>query len=196
MLCYLLKGWLPRKLMFQLNFLCRIVQNFRSGNFQLALGESQRSQKGTLCLHLLNTFIVKPFRVITANVSGVWMFRLFTVFNLVFYRCTVIFLSFRTHRSWQTVQTQIRLLLQEQSFRTHRSWQTVQTQIRLLLEEQSFRTHRSWQTVQTQISLLLEEQSFRTHRSWQTVQTQIRLLLWSGSTLFAIPSVFFGCITL
>ena len=40
---------------------------------------------------------------------------------------------------WQTVQTQIRLLLEE----------TVQTQIRLLLEE----------TVQTQIRLLLEEQS-------------------------------------
>ena len=30
----------------------------------------------------------------------------------------------------------------------------------------------------------------------QTVQTQIRLLLWSGSTLFAIPSASFGLITL
>ena len=37
--------------------------------------------------------------------------------------------------------------------------------------------------------------SFRTDRSGQTVQTQIRLLL-SGSTLFAIPSASFGCITL
>ena len=40
--------------------------------------------------------------------------------------------------------------------------------------------------------------SFRTDRPGQTVQTQIRLLLeaWSGSTLFAIPSASFGCITL
>ena len=40
--------------------------------------------------------------------------------------------------------------------------------------------------------------SFRTDRSGQTVQTQTRLLLavWSGSTLFAIPSASFGCITL
>ena len=42
--------------------------------------------------------------------------------------------------------------------------------------------------------------SLRTHRPGQTVQTQIRLLLeeqidgevWSGSTLFAIPSASFG----
>ena len=41
--------------------------------------------------------------------------------------------------------------------------------------------------------------SFRTDTPGQTVQTQIRLLLgavWSGSTLFAIPSASFGCITL
>ena len=40
---------------------------------------------------------------------------------------------------------------------------------------------------------------FRTDRSGQTMQTQIRLLLgavWSGSTLFAMPSASFGCITL
>ena len=41
---------------------------------------------------------------------------------------TVMILSFRTYRSGQTVQIQIRLLLEEQ---------TVQIQIRLLLEEQS-----------------------------------------------------------
>ena len=52
-------------------------------------------------------------------------------------------LSFRTDKSGQTVQTQIRLLLEEGStvmilsFRTDKSGQTVQTQIRLLLEEQS-----------------------------------------------------------
>ena len=49
--------------------------------------------------------------------------------------------------------------------------------------------------------------SFRSDRPEQTVQSQIRLLLqeqsdqgvgavWSGSTLFAIPSAPFGCITL
>ena len=42
--------------------------------------------------------------------------------------------------------------------------------------------------------------SFWTDRSCQTVQTQIRLLLlgavWSSSTLFAIPSASFGCMTL
>ena len=44
--------------------------------------------------------------------------------------------------------------------------------------------------------------SFRTDMSGQTVQTQIRLLLkakgavWSGSTLFAIPSASFGLITI
>ena len=40
--------------------------------------------------------------------------------------------------------------------------------------------------------------SFRTDRSWKTVQTQIRPrgAVWSGSTLFAIPSASFGCITL
>ena len=41
--------------------------------------------------------------------------------------------------------------------------------------------------------------SFRTDMPEQTVQTQIRLLLgavWSGSTLFAIPSESFGLITL
>ena len=40
--------------------------------------------------------------------------------------------------------------------------------------------------------------SFRIDRSEQTVQTQIRLLLavWSGSTLFAIPSAPFGHSTL
>ena len=36
---------------------------------------------------------------------------------------------------------------------------------------------------------------FQTDRSGQTVQTQIRLLLL-GSTLFAMPSASFGCITL
>ena len=39
--------------------------------------------------------------------------------------------------------------------------------------------------------------SFWTDRSGQTVQIQISVLLvWSGSTLFAIPSASFGCITL
>ena len=38
--------------------------------------------------------------------------------------------------------------------------------------------------------------SFRTDRSGQTVQSQIRRAVWSGSTLFAIPSASFGCITL
>ena len=38
--------------------------------------------------------------------------------------------------------------------------------------------------------------SFRTDRSGQTVQTQIRGAVWSGSTLFAIPSASFGCISL
>ena len=37
--------------------------------------------------------------------------------------------------------------------------------------------------------------SFRTDSSGQTVQTQIRAV-WSGSTLFAIPSASFGLITL
>ena len=37
--------------------------------------------------------------------------------------------------------------------------------------------------------------SFQTDRSRQTVQTQIRGAVWSGSTLFAIPSASFGCIT-
>ena len=37
--------------------------------------------------------------------------------------------------------------------------------------------------------------SFRTDRPGQTVETQIRLLVWSGSTLFAIPSSSFGHIT-
>ena len=35
--------------------------------------------------------------------------------------------------------------------------------------------------------------NFLTSRTWQTVQTQNRLLLvWSGSTIFAIPSALFG----
>ena len=38
--------------------------------------------------------------------------------------------------------------------------------------------------------------SFWTDRSGQTVQTQIREAVWSGSTLFAIPSASFGLITL
>ena len=41
--------------------------------------------------------------------------------------------------------------------------------------------------------------SFRTDRSGQTVQTQItapRGAVWSGSTLFAIPSALFGLVTL
>ena len=39
--------------------------------------------------------------------------------------------------------------------------------------------------------------SFQTDMPGQTVQTQIRLLLvWSGSTLFAIPSALFELITL
>ena len=38
-------------------------------------------------------------------------------------------------------------------------------------------------------------QSFQTNRSEQTVETRIRLLwVWSGSTLFAIPSAFLGAI--
>ena len=36
--------------------------------------------------------------------------------------------------------------------------------------------------------------NFQTDRSGQTVQTQIRLFLWSGSTLFAIPSASFRSI--
>ena len=38
--------------------------------------------------------------------------------------------------------------------------------------------------------------SFWTDMPGQTVQTQIRLLLWSRSTLFAMPSAWFGLITL
>ena len=38
--------------------------------------------------------------------------------------------------------------------------------------------------------------SFRTDMPGQTVQTQIRGAVWSGSTLFAIPSALFGLITL
>ena len=39
-------------------------------------------------------------------------------------------------------------------------------------------------------------QSFRTDMPGQTVQTKIRGAVWSGSTLFAIPSALFGLITL
>ena len=46
--------------------------------------------------------------------------------------------------------------------------------------------------------LYLQVLSFRTDRPGQTVQTQVRQLgpVWSGSTLFAIPSASFGCITI
>ena len=47
------------------------------------------------------------FRVITTNVLGVRIFGKFTVI-------TVMILCFQQDRSGQTVQTQIRLLLQEQ----------------------------------------------------------------------------------
>ena len=46
-----------------------------------------------------------------------------------------------------------------------------------------------WNVLSTVIFL-----SFRTDRSGQTVQTKIRV--WSESTLFAIPSASFACITL
>ena len=38
--------------------------------------------------------------------------------------------------------------------------------------------------------------SFQTDRSGKTVQTQMRGAVWSGSTLFAVPSASFGWITL
>ena len=52
----------------------------------------------------------------------------------------------------------------------------------------SFRTDRSGQTVQTQIRLLMQEQSDQGLHCLGAV--------WSVSTLFAIPSASFGCITL
>ena len=53
----------------------------------------------------------------------------------------------------------------------------------------SFRTDTSEQTVQTQIRLLLAN-------SADPDQTAPRGAVWSGSTLFAIPSASFGLITL
>ena len=53
----------------------------------------------------------------------------------------------------------------------------------------SFRTDRPGQTVQTQIRLLLED-------SADPDQTAPRGAVWSGSTLFAIPSASFGLIIL
>ena len=60
----------------------------------------------------------------------------------------------------------------------------------------SFRTDRSEQTVQTQIRLLLEEQSDQGLHCADPDQTAPRGAVWSGSTLFAIPSASFGLITL
>ena len=79
---------------------------------------------------------------------------------------TVMTLSFRTDRSGQTVHTQIRLLLEEQSdqglhcllFHLHHlEAYSVEKSHTVMI--QSFRTNRSGQKVQTQIRLLLEEQS-------------------------------------
>ena len=89
--------------------------------------------------------------------------------------------------------------------RTDMPGQTVQTQIRLLLEANSADPDQTAprgkqcrprsdcslrQTVQTQIRLLLEANSA------DPDQTAPREAVWSGSTLFAIPSASFGLITL
>ena len=55
--------------------------------------------------------------------------------------------------------------------------------------------HIKWKKITRNALMFL---SFRTDRFGQTAQTQIRLLLgavWSGSTLFAISSASFGCIS-
>ena len=61
----------------------------------------------------------------------------------------------------------------------------------------SFRPDMPGQTVQTQIRLLLEEQSDQgLHCLPDPDQTAPRGAVWSGSTLFAIPSASFGLTTL
>ena len=69
----------------------------------------------SVCILWIHYSMVVPhssnFRVFTTNVLGVRIFRKFTVVK----KPTIIFLSFQTDRSGQTVQTQIRLLLEEQS---------------------------------------------------------------------------------
>ena len=61
----------------------------------------------------------------------------------------------------------------------------------------SFWTDMPGQTVQTQIRLLLEEeQSDQSDQSADPDQTAPRGAVWSGSTMFAIPSASFGHITL
>ena len=74
---------------------------------------------------------------------------LFWFYNTKVNTDTIMILSFRTDRSWQTVQTQIRQLLQEQSdqgLHCLPSWQTVQTQIRQLLQEQSDQSDSSYRS--------------------------------------------------
>ena len=66
--------------------------------------------------------MIKPhysnFRIIRAIVSGVRVVLIFIMFcdfvKFIFYYSTptLMILSFRTDRSWQTVQTQNKLLLQ------------------------------------------------------------------------------------
>ena len=61
------------------------------------------------CLHCLVAFLSFELICNYSNISSVRKFRTITV------SITLMFLSFWTDRFWQTVQTQIRLLLEEQS---------------------------------------------------------------------------------